>query len=58
MKIIRYLLILSAMVLTSSVFADLTDYAMKIKFTVSGDFSDVSDFPVLVRLAENSPVKF
>ena len=58
MKIIRYLLILSATVLTSSAFADLTDYAMKIKFTVSGDFSDVSDFPVLVRLAENSPVKF
>lgn len=46
------------MVLTSSAFADLTDYAMKIKFTVSGDFSDVSDFPVLVRLAENSPVNF
>ena len=46
------------MVLTSSVFADLTDYAMKIEFTVSGDFSDVSDFPVLVRLAENSPVNF
>ena len=58
MKIIRYLLILSAMVLTSSAFADLTDYAMKIEFTVSGDFPDVSDFPVLVRLAENSPVKF
>ncbi len=58
MKTIRYLLILSAMVLTSSVFADLTDYAMKIKFTVSGDFSDVSDFPVLVKLAENSPVNF
>ena len=58
MKIIRYFLILSAMVLTSSAFADLTDYAMKIEFTVSGDFSDVSDFPVLVRLAENSPAKF
>ena len=58
MKIMRYLLILSAMVLTSSAFADLTDYAMKIEFTVSGDFSDVSDFPVLVRLAENSPVNF
>ena len=58
MKIMRSLLILSAMVLTSSAFADLTDYAMKIEFTVSGDFSDVSDFPVLVRLAENSPVNF
>ena len=37
---------------------DFTDYAMKIDFTVSADYADVSDFPVLVRLSANSPVGF
>ena len=56
---VRILCLLAGMLFAASAFAiDFTDYAMKIDFTVSGDYSDVSDFPVLVRLAENSPAKF
>ncbi|MBO4709066.1 MAG: DUF2341 domain-containing protein [Kiritimatiellae bacterium] len=48
------------MLFAASTFAEInfTDYAMKIDFTVAGDYSDASDFPVLVRLSENSPVGF
>lgn len=56
---IRALCSLAGMLFAASACAiDFTDYAMKIDFTVSGDYSDVSDFPVLVRLSEDSPTGF
>ena len=57
---VRALCSLAGMLFAASAFAeiDFTDYAMRIDFTVSGDYSDVSDFPVLVRLSEGSPVGF
>lgn len=57
---VRILCLLAGMLFAASAFAeiDFTDYAMRIDFTVAGDYSDVSDFPVLVRLSEDSPAGF
>jgi len=57
---VRALCLLAGMLFAASAFAeiDFTDYAMRIDFTVAGDYSDVSDFPVLVRLSEDSPTGF
>ena len=55
----RALCSVAVMLLAASAFAiDFTDYAMRIDFRVSGDYSDVLDFPVLVRLSEGSPAGF